>query len=144
MLQDGNVVKMDDAMRKAIMNKVENEYNSDQEALRCLAHAFKDDVDPTDKRLSDPSKFGDIESDLTFVGVAGILDPPRVEVKEAIMKCKTAGIRVIVITGDNQKTAEAICRMIGVFGMVRCSVAVAVQSANIASMALRGHRCVFS
>ena len=122
---------MDDAMRKAIMNKVENEYNSDQEALRCLAHAFKDDVDPTDKRLSDPSKFSDIESDLTFVGVAGILDPPRVEVKEAIMKCKTAGIRVIVITGDNQKTAEAICRMIGVFGMVRCFVAVAVPSANI-------------
>jgi len=117
MLQDGTVIKMDEVMRKAIMNKVENEYNSDQEALRCLAHAFKDDVDITDKRLSDPSKFSEIESDLTFVGVAGILDPPRIEVKEAIVKCKSAGIRVIVITGDNQKTAEAICRMIGVFGM---------------------------
>ena len=116
MMSDGSIVKMDDSMRKAILDKVENEYNSDQEALRCLAHAFREGVDKSDKRLSDPKKFAEIESDLTFVGVAGILDPPRVEVKAAIEKCRSAGIRVVVITGDNQKTAEAICRMIGVFG----------------------------
>jgi len=40
MMSDGSIVKMDDSMRKAILDKVENEYNSDQEALRCLAHAF--------------------------------------------------------------------------------------------------------
>lgn len=71
MMSDGSIVKLDDAMRKAVMAKVENDYNSNQQALRCLAMAYKEGVDPTDKRLADTSKFKDVESDLIFVGVAG-------------------------------------------------------------------------
>jgi Ca2+ transporting ATPase len=104
---------------KRITSQVENEYGSGMNALRCLAHAYTFDIDPDDDRLTDPSMFEEIESGLTFAGLVGILDPPRVEVKPAIETCNKAGIRVIVITGDNQKTAETVCRKIGVFKEVR-------------------------
>ena len=58
--------------------------------------------------------FESIEQNLSFFGICGIKDPARPEVRDSIMKCKTAGIRVFMITGDNKKTAEAIARDVGI------------------------------
>ncbi|MDP1662915.1 MAG: cation-translocating P-type ATPase [Phycisphaerales bacterium] len=65
--------------------------------------------------VADPSP-ASLERDLTFVGLVGLLDPPRAEARDAVAKCKAAGIRVVMITGDQPKTALAIARDLGIAG----------------------------
>lgn len=92
------------------------QYGTGRDTLRCLALATGDNpMKPEEMDLGDSTKFYTYEVNLTFVGVVGMLDPPRKEVMDSIVRCRAAGIRVIVITGDNKSTAEAICRRIGVF-----------------------------
>lgn len=96
--------------------EVVKRYGTGQDTLRCLAMATVEQPGRKEEmNLEDPKNFVQYESDMTFVGVVGMLDPPRTEVRQSIRECATAGIRVIVITGDNKETAEAICRRIGVF-----------------------------
>jgi P-type Ca2+ transporter type 2C len=77
------------------------------EAMRVLALAYK-------KTEGDNNLNADKVKDLVWTGIAGIIDPPRKGVKESIEECKTAGIRVIMVTGDHKKTAAAIALQIGI------------------------------
>ncbi|XP_047977941.1 calcium-transporting ATPase 4, endoplasmic reticulum-type-like [Salvia hispanica] len=123
-LLDGSIVQMDKEFKEVILKSLHQMSSS---ALRVLGFAYKDDLPefatyngdedhPAHQLLLNPANYSSIESRLVFVGLAGLRDPPRKEVPEAIDDCRTAGIRVMVITGDNKETAEAICRDIGVFG----------------------------
>ncbi|MEW6553534.1 MAG: cation-transporting P-type ATPase [Actinomycetota bacterium] len=78
------------------------------QALRVIGFAYRDDL-PVQKHY----EMDEVERDLVFVGLAGMLDPPRPEVEKAIDECRTAGIKVIMITGDYGVTAESIARRIG-------------------------------
>jgi Ca2+ transporting ATPase len=86
--------------------------------LRVIALAAHDDVSshPLASNAKSTAEYAQLEQNLTLLGLVGMLDPPRPEVPGAIRKCQEAGIRVIVVTGDNRNTAESICRQIGVFG----------------------------
>ncbi|MCL6471833.1 MAG: cation-transporting P-type ATPase [Firmicutes bacterium] len=79
-----------------------------QNGLRVIAFAYKKLTH--DRYISREA----VESGLTFVGIVGLLDPPRQDVPQAIAKSKHAGIRVIMITGDYAVTAEAISKMVGI------------------------------
>ena len=114
LVQD-KTIPLTPALRSTLLEHVLS-YASD--GLRTLAFAYvnRNDID-TSHYHSDTSKdYSRFEQDLTFVSVVGMLDPPRPEVREAVANCRAAGIRVICITGDNKRTAETICRQIGIFG----------------------------
>ncbi|XP_076364267.1 calcium-transporting ATPase sarcoplasmic/endoplasmic reticulum type-like isoform X2 [Tachypleus tridentatus] len=109
-------IPITNSIKKKILETTRH-YGTGRDTLRCLALATIDEPQsPEDMDLVDSTKFYLYETNMTFVGVVGMLDPPRKEVFDSIQECRAAGIRVIVITGDNKATAEAICRRIGVFG----------------------------
>lgn len=103
--EGGAVEALTPATRQALQEKFF--LYGQRETLRCLALAMK--VMPAEQTTVAPED----EQGLTFIGLVGMLDPPREEVKAAIATCRSAGIRVIVVTGDNKATAEAVCRRIG-------------------------------
>ncbi len=103
---NGKVNKLTKQNKTRILNINQDMANN---ALRVLGFAYKP---LTGKYNAAPEE---IENDLIFVGLQAMIDPPREEVKEAIVKCRTAGIKTIVITGDHKLTAVAIAKELGLF-----------------------------
>jgi len=115
MRSDGSVHPLTTSERSNIANRITE---MSKRPLRVLGMAVKTGMEPVSKlpsKLLNLSEYAQVESDLTFVGLTGIKDPPRPEVRAAIGQCQEAGIRVIMITGDNKTTAEAIARDVGIF-----------------------------
>lgn len=107
MLADGRVRKMTQDDRTAILNITEA---MARQALRNLGFAFRelpDNVENYDEK---------IEKDFVFVGIMGMIDPPRDEVKDAIYICRKAGIDVVMVTGDHKLTAVAVAKELNLLG----------------------------
>jgi P-type Ca2+ transporter type 2C len=103
---DGEVKKLTENAKKEILNINQDMTNK---ALRVLGFAYK----KLDGKYKATPEY--IEKDLVFVGLQAMIDPPREEVKEAIEKCKNAGIKTVLITGDHKLTAVAIARELELF-----------------------------
>ena len=104
---ENSEIKSDLEVYKKIIS-INNE-NMAKEALRVLAFGYKElDHKPNKEELEN------LESDLTYIGMVGMIDPPRIEAKDAVKKCKTAGIKPVMITGDHKITAIAIAKELGI------------------------------
>lgn len=106
--QEGDIRGITEIDKKAILNK---NANMADKALRVLGVAYTD-VENLPKNIDSEN----IENNLIFVGLIGMIDPPREGVKEAIRTCKNAGIKTVMITGDHIATAKAIARELGILG----------------------------
>lgn len=100
--------QMDDNLREQILNDNESLTRKGMRVLG-LGVRFMDEI-PDNVEISEESE----EKDITFVGLFGLIDPPRPEVKDAVKRCKTAGIRPIMITGDHPLTALYIAQDLGI------------------------------
>ena len=147
---DGTEIQLTKAIREEILKRQQSMASV---ALRCLALAIKsgpelgvlskydgDHSHSGHKILKDPSQYESVESNMTFIGLVGLRDPPRPEVLGAIESCKKAGIRVIVITGDNKLTAEAICAEIGVFDSMKEAAEYSFTGREFAEMSKKMQR----
>ncbi|WP_106768192.1 calcium-translocating P-type ATPase, SERCA-type [Paenibacillus faecalis] len=105
-LWDGNVVPLTGTLREKVLAANEAMASS---ALRVLGMAYRE-LRPHEK----PETEREAESQLIFTGLAGMIDPPRTEVREAIATCRRAGIKTVMITGDHRTTAEAIANQLGI------------------------------
>jgi Ca2+-transporting ATPase len=79
------------------------------DGIRVIAYGYR-----VLDELPEPFDYSRVEADLFYAGMAGMIDPPRAEVAQAIADCRTAGIRTVMITGDHPATASAIARQIGI------------------------------
>lgn len=101
-LENGTIKALTTQKRRQVASYIEVMSNR---ALRCIAAAYKEEGVVRNDSL---------EKDLIFLGVAGSIDPPRVEVRDAVLKCKLAGIKPVMITGDHKNTALAIAKSINI------------------------------
>ncbi len=107
LIKDGQIIPFDNVQRRNIQRANEKMAG---EALRVLAFAYKK-LDHIPYNLSNSN----IEQNLVFIGLQGMIDPPRPEVYNAIQSCHRAGIRPVMITGDHRNTAIAIAKELNIF-----------------------------
>ncbi|MDD2627530.1 MAG: calcium-translocating P-type ATPase, PMCA-type [Clostridia bacterium] len=103
---DGQKIEMTIDIKKEILNK---NHDMSKKALRVLAFAMQDV-----KAIPEKIESSKVEKGMTYIGLVGMIDPPRPEAKEAVKDCYEAGMLPVMITGDNIETAKAIATELGI------------------------------
>ena len=126
-LVDGKVEELNEVNMMFIESRIHEFAN---EGLRVIAVAYK--------RLpkNEYTKGVEVEKDLIFVGLAAMRDPPRTEVKDAVLKAKQAGVKTIIITGDYGPTAQAIAQEVGIVERQCCQIVRGVDLEDLSDQAI--------
>ncbi len=126
-LVDGNVEDLNEENMMWVESRIREFAN---QGLRLIAVAYK----------KIPSiqytKNTDVEKDLIFVGLAGMRDPPRIQVKDAVLKAKQAGIKTVIITGDYGPTAQVIAQEVGIVEKDCCQIVRGIDLENLSDQAI--------
>ncbi|MCW3999664.1 MAG: cation-transporting P-type ATPase [Candidatus Bathyarchaeota archaeon] len=121
----------EEVMTQETIDEIEAKINEfAAEGLRVIAMAYK--------RMPKEAyhKGVDVEKELVFVGIAAMRDPPRIEVKDAVLKAKRAGIKTVIITGDYGPTAEVIAQEVGIVQKGECKVITGVNLEELNDQAI--------
>lgn len=129
---DGKYLVLTKGATEAVMNRLMEGENKEgltegsekmaKEGIRVLAYSYR-----LLEQLPENFSGEEVEKELKIIGITGLIDPPREEVKEAVKHCKTAGIHVVMITGDHPSTAAAIAKEIGILSEEKEKVVTGVQ-----------------
>jgi magnesium-transporting ATPase (P-type) len=126
-LVDGEVVELDKERMAWIEERI---HEFAKEGLRLIAAAYKK------MPRTEYEKGSEVEFDLIFVGLAAMRDPPRMEVKDAVLKAKQAGVKTVIITGDYGPTAQAIAQEVGIVDRECCQVIRGVDLDDLSDQAV--------
>jgi magnesium-transporting ATPase (P-type) len=126
----GNIIDLTSSKKSEIIARLDG---FAKDGLRVLGFAYRgfeaQDISDTSAQK--------VERDLIFIGITGMYDPPRPEVKGAVSVCKKAGIRVVMITGDYQVTALSIARQVGIVSSAEPEVITGADFANLTDVQLK-------
>jgi Ca2+-transporting ATPase len=139
-LWDGQVIPLDEQMRLRIKTQMDA---FAKDAFRVLALATR-----TLSGEMEAYKTETVETQLTFVGLVAIFDPPRAETPEAVQKARSAGIKIVMMTGDHELTAEAIARKVGIIASDKYTIMTGYKLAQLSddelAKVLDDHELVFA
>jgi Ca2+-transporting ATPase len=121
-LHDGSVTALTNEQKKIIQSHVNLLADN---ALRVLGFAYKDTDQASEYRNED------VEANLVYIGLMGLMDPPREEVTRAIQQSKNSGIRPVMITGDHRSTAVAVAREVGILSEEESEVITGSELSNM-------------
>ncbi|KAL0485858.1 sodium/potassium-transporting ATPase subunit alpha [Acrasis kona] len=114
MMQDGSIVPMTDEIKQDLIREQEHFSGEGQRVLGCCKQDLDPSQYPVDRYVFNAEEVNFPLEGHCFVGLVALIDPPREDVPSAIERCNSAGIRVMMVTGDHHVTAAAIARMVGI------------------------------